>query len=46
MTFEDAGLKLLSNIVKRLAKVENQLVCVPERSLEKEVLKFVEAFPG
>ena len=38
-TFEDAGLKLFSNIVKRFAKVENQLVSVPERGLEMEILK-------
>ena len=34
VTFEDAGLKLFSNIVKRFAKVENQLVSVPERGLQ------------
>ena len=33
-TFEDAGLKLFSNIMKRLAKVENQLVSVPESGLQ------------
>ena len=41
MTFEDAGLKLLSNIVKRFPKVENQLVCVPERGLEMKMGKFL-----